>query len=119
MKGCVVTASRLPTPDFTTSAPGCGSIVRSWLGWTLLGKTDRSGLWLFRGALRGGDVFSSLLASCDWVKKGIVPHSVVKVPPLSACSCSYAYGQGTAIRPQTGERCWSLLTLVCGGLLHP
>ena len=35
-----------------------------------MGKTDRSGLWLFRGALRGGDVFSSLLASCDWVKKG-------------------------------------------------
>ena len=26
-----------------------------------MGKTDRSGLWLFRGALRGGDVFSSLL----------------------------------------------------------
>ena len=31
-KGCVVTVSHLPTPDFTTSAPGCGSIVRSWLG---------------------------------------------------------------------------------------
>ena len=76
-KVCVVTVSHLPTPDFTTSAPGCGSIVRSWLGWTLMGKLDRSGLWLFRGALRRGDVFSSLLASCDWVKKGIVPHSVV------------------------------------------
>ena len=34
-----------------------------------MGNTDRSGLWLFRGALRRGDVFSSLLASCDWVKK--------------------------------------------------
>ena len=74
-----------------------------------MGKTDRSGLWLFRGALRGGDVFSSLLASCDWVKKGSY-HTAWSVPPLSACSCSYAYGQGTAIRPQTGEWCWSLLT---------
>ena len=55
-KRCVVTVSHLPTPDFTTS-PGCGGVVRSWLGWTLMGKTDRSGLWLFRGALRGGDVF--------------------------------------------------------------
>ena len=25
-------------PNFTSSAPGCGSIVRSWLGWTLMGK---------------------------------------------------------------------------------
>ena len=58
-KGCVVTVSHLPTPDFTTSAPGCGSIVRSWLGWTLMEKTARSGLWLFRGALRGGCFFFS------------------------------------------------------------
>ena len=74
-----------------------------------MGKTARSGLWLFRGALRGGDVFSSLLALCDWVKKGSY-HTAWSVPPLSACSCPYAYGQGSAIRPQTGERCWSLLT---------
>ena len=56
-KGCVATVSHLPTPDFTTSAPGCGGIVRSWLGWTLMAKTDRCGLWLFRCASRGGDVF--------------------------------------------------------------
>ena len=31
-KGCVVTVSRLPTPDFATSAPGCGCVVRSWVG---------------------------------------------------------------------------------------
>ena len=74
-----------------------------------MGKTDRSGLWLFRCALRRGDIFSSLLASCDWVKKGSY-HTAWSVHPLSACSCSYAYGQGTAIRPHTGERCWSLVT---------
>ena len=105
----MVTVSHLPTPDFTTSAPGCGSIVRSWLGWTLMGKTDMSGLWLFRCALREEMFFSSLLASCDWVKKGSC-HTAWSVLPLSACSCSYAYGQGPAIGPQTGERCWSLLT---------
>ena len=32
------------------------------------------------------------------------------VLPLSACCCSYAYGQGPAVGPQTGEWCWSLLT---------
>ena len=42
-------------------------------------KTDRSGVWLFRGALRGGDVLPALLAAEDWVKR-IVPHSVVDIP---------------------------------------
>ena len=40
-------------------------------------KTDRSGVWFFRGAFQGMDLFSSLAVSGDWVKKGIVPHSVV------------------------------------------
>ena len=101
----MVTVSHLPTHDFTTSAPGCGSIVRM----SSMGKTDRSGLWLFRGALKGGDFFASLLASCDWVKKGSY-HTAWSIHPLSAGSCSYAYGQGQAIGPQTGEQCWSLLT---------
>ena len=40
-------------------------------------KTDRSGVWFFRGALQGKDLFSSHAVSGDWVKKGVVPHSVV------------------------------------------
>ena len=100
---------RLPTPDFASSAPGCGSVVRRWLVWTSMGKTARSGVWLFRCGLRGGDVLSSLLAAGDWVKKGSY-DTAWSVHPLSACSCSYSYGQGTAIGPQTGERCWPLLT---------
>ena len=30
----------------------------------------------------------------------------------SSCTCSYAYGQGTAIGPHTGKRCWPLLASV-------
>ena len=30
-------------------------------------------------------------------------------PCDSSCTCSYAYGQGPAIGPHTGERCWPLL----------
>ena len=29
--------------------------------------------------------------------------------PLSSCSCSYLNGRGTAVGPQSGERCWPLL----------
>ena len=31
------------------------------------------------------------------------------VSPLSSCCCSYLYGRGTAVGPQSGERCWPLL----------
>ena len=78
--GCVATVSHLPIPDFAFSSPGCSSEVRRWLGWTLVEKTDRSGVWLFRGAFRGGGVLSALLAAGDWVKRictiqrGRYPH---------------------------------------------
>ena len=55
-----------------------------------------------------GESFSSLDATGDWVKKGSY-HTAWSVPGDSSCICSYAYGQGPAIRPQTGERCWPLL----------
>ena len=70
-----------------------------------MGKTARSGVWLFR---EGGDVLSALLAAGDWVKKGSY-HTAWSILPLSACSCPYSYGQGTAIGPQTGRRCWPSL----------
>ena len=35
------------------------------LGWSQLGKTVRSGVWLFRGALQGENLFSSLAVAGD------------------------------------------------------
>ena len=64
-------------------------------------------VWLFRGALQGESLFSSLVAAGDWVRKGSY-HTAWSVPCSSSCTCSYAYGQGTAIKPNTGERCWPL-----------
>ena len=66
------------------------------------------GVRLFRGALEGENLFSSLLAVGDWVKKGSY-HTGVVGPLWLLCTCSYAYGQGPAIGPQTGERCWPLV----------
>ena len=113
--GCAVTVSPPPSPFFAPASPGPGREVRSWIGWTTrLGKTTRSGVWFFRGALQGEGVFLALSAAREWVKKGSY-HTVWSVPlppptPLSSCSCSYAYGQGPAVGPQSGERCWPLLT---------
>ena len=68
---CVVTVSYLPSLDFGTSLPGRGKEVRSWIGWTPLGETARSGV-----PCRRRGVFSSLSAAGDGVKQGLVPHTV-------------------------------------------
>ena len=78
------------------------------MGWSHLEITERSGVWLFRGALQGENLFSSLDAVGGWVKKGSY-RTAWSVPCDSSCTCSYAYGQGLTIGPHTGERCWPLL----------
>ena len=95
--------------DLTSVLPGPGSEIRRQFGWTQLEKTGRSGVWFFRGAFQGEDLFSSLAVSGDWVKKGSY-HTAWSVPGDSSCSCSYMYGHGPAIGPHTGMRCWVLLS---------
>ena len=52
------------------------------VGWTDVEKTVRLGVWLFRGALKGKNVSSSLFAAGDCVKERIVPHRVIGVRRL-------------------------------------
>ena len=58
------------------------------LGWTLEEKIFGSGVWLFRGALQGKNLFSSLDAVGDWVRKGsytqrgrspVIPRALVRI----------------------------------------
>ena len=58
--------------------------------------------------LQGKNPCSSLDVTGDWVRKGSY-HTAWVVPCDSLCTCSYSYGQGPAIGPRTGERCWPLL----------
>ena len=71
--------------DLTSVLLGPGCEIRTLLGWTQLEKTGRSGVWFFRGAYQGEDIFSSLAVSGDWVKKGSY-HTDWSVPGDSLCS---------------------------------
>ena len=99
--GCAVTVACPSCPDNSPVSPGPGRVTRNMLGWSLMEKTDESGVWLFRGALEGENLFSSLFAATDRVKKGPY-HTAWWVP----CGSSW---HGPAIGPHTGERCWLLL----------
>ena len=73
--GCAVTVACPSCPDHSPEPPGPGRIIRNMIGWSLLEKNEvGSGVWLFRGALQGKNLFSSL----DWRlgKEGVVAHSV-------------------------------------------
>ena len=105
--GCAVSVVCPLCPDHSPGSPGPGRVIRNMLGWSQLEKTVWCGVWLFRGALPGENLFSSLDATGDWVKKGSY-HTAWSFPCDSSCTCSDAYGQAPAIGPQTGERCWPL-----------
>ena len=68
-----------------------------------------SDTWLFRGALEGKNLFSSLDAVGDWFKDGIVPHSVVGPFVIPRALVRMRTGKAPAIGPHTGKRCWPLL----------
>ena len=108
LPGCAVRVACPSCPDYFPEPPGPGRIIRNMLGWSLLEKTEKSGVWIFRSALQGENLFSLLDTVGDWERKGSY-RTAWAVPCDSSCTCSYVYGHGHAIGPHTGERCWPLL----------
>ena len=99
-----------PSPPFFSSvSPGPGREVRNGMGWSLLEKTARSGVWSFRGALCGSSAFFAFAAFADWVKNGSF-LTAWAVLPLSSCSFSYLHG-----RESGAGHC----LVDCGGLSLP
>ena len=85
-------------------------IENNWVGrnWR---KLRSQGCGFFRGAFQGDDLFSSPAETVDWEWKGSY-QTAWAVLGGSSCSCSYAYGHGTAIGPHTGRRCEALLSFL-------
>ena len=63
--------------------PGPGSDIRMMMGWTVMSKTEKSGVWFFQNAagLLGRWVFPMLMGRVFWVRKGSY-HTVWAVPVL-------------------------------------
>ena len=104
--GCEVVSARLPQSERYPVSPGPGELLRSGLGWTPLLRSPSSGVWLFRGAVRGGQLLAAPVSTVDWVVRGSYRTARAVGP---RCLCSYAYGRGVAVWPQTGARSWELL----------
>ena len=107
--GCVVKVACPSCPDYSPEPPGPDRVIRNMIGWSLQEQTDRSGVWLFRGALQGENLFCLSLTQQETGKRRGRTTQRGRSPVDSSCTCSYAYGHGPAIGPHTGWRCWPLL----------
>ena len=70
LPGCADMVTCLSPPFFSSVSPGPGREVRNGMGWSLMEKTARSGVWFFRGTFGGAMHFLHLLHFANWVEKG-------------------------------------------------
>ena len=88
MARCALSGLSPRTPFVTPVLPGPGSDVGMKVGWKVLGKTRKSGVWFFRdaGGWLGSGVWPMLMGVVDWVRKGSY-HTAWAVPCGSLCTC--------------------------------
>ena len=104
-EGCKVTVSAVYLPKKRPGPPAAGPLYRILFGWSRLLYTASSGIWIFRGALRGSQVMPALASCFDWVVKGTYRTAWAVQP---CCRCSYSYGNGPAVGPQVSGN-WEFL----------
>ena len=105
-KGSVVTPSLHPeVPDSLSVSPGPGKRIRQLMGWTKVCGTAQSGIWVLKGNARAC-MFPANLdhLRVGWRKQG--SYKTAWVTPGHDCLCSYKYGHGAAVRPQTNKAIW-------------
>ena len=106
-KGSVVTPSLHPEVSGIqfVSSPGYGLDIRQSMGWTKVCGTTRSGIWVLKGNARARVLPENLdHFRVRWRKQG--SYETAWVTPGHDCLCSYAYGHGAAVRPQTNNAIW-------------
>ena len=75
------------------------------MGWTKVCGTALSGIWVLKGNARSC-MFPANLdhLRVEWMKRG--SYKTAWVTPVHDCLCSYKYGHGAAVRPQTNNAIW-------------
>ena len=103
---CADMVTRLLPPFFSSVSPGPGR-VRNGISWN--GENSFWGVGVSGCFVREQCIFCiCCICQTGFRKDRFLQHG--RSSPLSSSSCSYAYGQGTAVGPQSGKRCWPLLT---------
>ena len=105
-KGSLVTPSLHPeVPGIQFVSPGYGLDIRQSMGWTKVCGTTQSGTWVLKGNARTC-MFPANLdhLRVGWRKQG--SYKTAWVTPGHDCLCSYKYGHGAAVRPQTNKAIW-------------
>ena len=104
-EGCKVTVSAVYLPKKRPGPPAARPLYRILFGWSRLLYTASSGIWIFRGALRGSQVLPALVSCFDWAVRGTYRTAWAVQP---CCRCSYSYGNGPAVGPQVSGN-WEFL----------
>ena len=102
----VVTPSLHPeVPGIQFVSPGRGLDIRQSMGWTKVCGTARSGIWVLKGNARTRMLPENLdHLPVRWISRGT--YETAWVTPGHDCLCSYQYGHGAAVRPQTNDAIW-------------
>ena len=102
----VVTPSLHPeVPGIQFVSPGRGLDIRQSMGWTKVCETARSGIWVLKGNARTRMLPENLdHLPVRWISRGT--YETAWVTPGHDCLCSYQYGHGAAVRPQTNDAIW-------------
>ena len=122
-----VTPSLHPeVPGTLFASPGRGLGIRQSMCWTKVCETAPSGKWVLKGKARTRMLPDNLdHLRVEWRKQG--SYETAWVTPGHDCLCSYKYGHGAAVRPQTNDAIWDgviglwgrdrtpLIDLVCKG----
>ena len=92
-------------PDTQFASPGRGLGIRLSMGWTKVCGTSQSGIWVLKGNART----CMFPANLDHLRVELMKRGTYKtawVTPGHDCLCSYKYGHGAAVRPQTNNAIW-------------
>ena len=104
-EGAVTPSLHPEVPGIQFVSPGRGLDIRQSMGWTKVCGTARSGIWVLKGNARTRMLPENLdHLRVRWISRG--SYETAWVTPGHDCLCSYQYGHGAAIRPQTNDAIW-------------